>query len=153
MSVICTRCGSTNVACEAVISPNGYVFKRYSDESFLYGQCENCDTYPELTDPDDVKRSVDKLYQEFMSHSGTEPDYVDCRIVYKNDGNDLDVKISLKADDKSAAMDERIFYHCDSISDLKSLAEYGGEDFIMVQCYQFDNWAGDNTPKFLHDYD
>ena len=146
MNVICTRCGSTNVACEAIVNPNSNVFKRYTDESFLYGQCEDCGTYPELTDPDEVKMDIDRLYQEFKSYSDTEPGYANCRIVYKNDGNDLNVKISLKAD-------ERIFYHCDSISDLKSLAEYGGEDFIMVQCYQFDNWAGDNTPKFLHDYD
>lgn len=58
--------------------------------------------------------------------------------MYKNDGDDLDVKISLKADDKAVVMDESIFYHCDSIPYLKSLAEYGGEDFILVECFQFD---------------
>lgn len=35
MSVICTRCGSTDVACEAIVNPNGNVFMRYTDESFL----------------------------------------------------------------------------------------------------------------------
>lgn len=141
MSVICTRCGSTNVACEAIVNPNGNVFKRYTDESFLYGQCEDCSTYPELIDPDEVKMDIDRLYQEFRSYSDTEPDYANCRIMYKDDGNDLKVKISLKADDKAAAMDESIFYHCDSISDLKSLAEYGGEDFILVECFRFGKWT------------
>ncbi len=141
MSVICTRCGSTNVACEAIVNPNGNVFRRYMDESFVYGQCEDCGTYPELTDPDEVKMGIDRLYQEFKSYSDTEPDYANCRIVYKDDGNDLNVKISLKADDKAAAMDENIFYHCDSISDLKSLAEYGGGDFILAECFQFDKWT------------
>lgn len=141
MSIICTRCGSTNVACEAIVNPNGNVFKRYTDESFMYGQCEDCGTYPELTDPDEVKMDINRLYQEFKSYSDTEPDYANCRIVYKDDGDDLDVKISLKADDKATAMDESIFYHCDSISDLKSLAEYGGEDFILVECFRFDKWT------------
>ncbi len=58
MSVICTRCVSTNVACEAIVNPNGNVFKRYTDESFLYGQCEDCGTCPELTDPDEVKMDL-----------------------------------------------------------------------------------------------
>lgn len=138
MSVICTRCGSTNVACEAIVNPNGHVFKRYTDKSFLSGQCEDCGTYPELIDPDEVKMDIDRLYQEFKSYSDTEPDYASCRIVYKDDGDELDVKISLKADDKATAMDESIFYYCDSISDLKSLAEYGGEDFILVECFRFD---------------
>ncbi len=117
------------------------MFRRYTDESFLYGQCGDCGTYPELTDPDEVKMDIDRLYREFKSYSDIEPDYANCRIVYKDDGNDLNVKISLKADDKTAAMDESIFYHCDSISDLKSLAEYGGEDFILVECFRFDKWT------------
>lgn len=144
MSVICTRCGSTNVACEAIVNPNGNVFRRYTDESFMYGQCENCGTYPELTDPDEVKQDIEKRYQEFKSYSDTEPDYANCRIVYKDDGDDLNIKFSLKADDKAAAMDESIFYHCDSISDLKSLAEYSGEDFILVECFRFDKWTDED---------
>ncbi len=114
---------STNVACEAIVNPNGNVFKRYTDESFLYGQCEDCGTYPELTDPDEVKMDIDRLYQEFKSYSDTEPDYANCRIVYKDDGNEHDIKISLKVDDKSAAMEESIFYYCDCLSDFKSLAD------------------------------
>jgi len=141
MSVICTRCGSTNVACKAIVNPNGNVFRRYTDGSFQYGQCGDCGTYPELTNPDDVKRNIDRLYQEFKSYSDTEPDYANCRIVYKDDGNDLNVKFSLKADDKAAAMDESIFYHCDRISDLKSLAEYSCGDFILVECFRFDKWT------------
>ena len=136
MSVICTRCGSANVACEAIVNPNGNVFKRYTDESFRYGQCEDCGTYPELTDPDEVKMDIDRLYQEFKSYSDTEPDYANCWILYKDDGDNLNVKISLKADDKAAAMDKSIFYHCDNISDLKSLAEYGGGGFIFVECFR-----------------
>lgn len=57
--------------------------------------------------------------------------------MYKDDGDDLDVKISLKADDKAIAMDKSVFYHYNSISDLKSLAEYGGEEipneFITIR--------------------
>ncbi len=156
MSVICTRCGSTNVICMAMVNPNGNVFEYYPEEAFEYGYCRGCDfdeVHAELTDTDKVQQEIDILYRSFIDSYETEPDYADCRIVYKDNGTDLEVKIALTADNKAAAMNERVFYHCDGISGLKSLAEYGDKDFIMVQCYQFDNWAGDNTPKFLHNYD
>lgn len=97
--------------------------------------------HAELTDTDKVQQEIDILYRSFIDSYETEPDYADCRIVYKDDGNEHDIKISLKVDDKSAAMEESIFYYCDCLSDFKSLAEYGCEDFILVGCYRFGRWT------------
>ena len=36
-NVICCKCGSTNVTCEAMINPNTKDFDHYTDESFQYG--------------------------------------------------------------------------------------------------------------------
>lgn len=145
MSVICTRCGSTDVACEAIVNPNGNVFRRYTDESFLYGQCEKCKQSAELTDPDQVKQDIDTLYQEYMSYSESEPDYVSCRITYKDDGKGMDVIISLKTygEETDDSTDDRVFFYCDSLSDLKSLADYGMEDFILTACYRFNKWTSE----------
>ncbi len=130
------------MACEAVINPNGYVFRRYTDESFLYGQCNDCREYAELTAPDEVKRTIGTLYQEFMSHSSKGPDYADCRIVYKDNGKGLDVKISLHPyEEETDGDDEDIFFCCDGISDLESLADYGSGDFILTECYRFNLWT------------
>ncbi|MDY3141762.1 MAG: hypothetical protein SOW30_03640 [Parabacteroides sp.] len=153
MSVICTRCGGTDVACEAIINPNGYVFRRYTDESFLYGRCEDCREYAELTDPDNVKKAIRTLYGEFMSCSTREPDYADCRIVYKDNGKALDVRISLHPyDEESDGDDDDIFFCCESVSDLVSLADYGAGDFILTECYRFNHWTEEEkwTRKTYH---
>ena len=35
--------------------------------------------------------------------------------------------------------DDAIFFYCDSLSDFMALAEYGGEDFIVTECFNFTN--------------
>ncbi len=105
MSVICSRCGSTDVECEAVVNPNGHV----------------------------------------MEHSASEPDYADCIVVFNDDGMQIDVRISMKSfvmDDKTDNdIEEKIFFYCAGLSDLKSLTEYGMEDFIITECYRFNHWT------------
>lgn len=145
MSVICSRCGSTDVECEAVVNPNGHVFKRFTDESFLYGMCNNCGAYVILISPDDLKQRIDCLHKEFMEHSASEPDYADCIVVFNDDGMQIDVRISMKSfvmDDKTDNdIEEKIFFYCAGLSDLKSLTEYGMEDFIITECYRFNHWT------------
>lgn len=40
MSIICTRCGGTQVVCEATINPNTKVITEISDDSLQFGRCE-----------------------------------------------------------------------------------------------------------------
>lgn len=77
-----------------------------------------------------------------MSCSATEPDYADCRIVYTDDGKGLDVRISLHPyDEESDGDDDDIFFCCDGVSDLESLADYGAGDFILTECYRLNHWT------------
>lgn len=42
MNIICSKCGGTDILCEAMIDPNTKKFSHYTDESFLYGWCNDC---------------------------------------------------------------------------------------------------------------
>lgn len=42
MAVICTKCGSTDVLCEALVNPNTEKVVSYHDGAFMYGYCNNC---------------------------------------------------------------------------------------------------------------
>ena len=50
MSIICTRCGGTQVVCEATINPNTKVITEISDDSLQFGRCETCKVRSVLTD-------------------------------------------------------------------------------------------------------
>lgn len=65
MSVICSKCGCADVLCEAMINPNTKVFENYTDESFLYGWCNVCQTGRTLTDVEDVKAIIDNNFSKF----------------------------------------------------------------------------------------
>lgn len=43
MGYICTRCGGTNVVCEAIVNPNTGKIIDYLDESFMHAICSNCE--------------------------------------------------------------------------------------------------------------
>lgn len=85
MSVICSKCGCADVLCEAMINPNTKVFENYTDESFLYGWCNVCQTGRTLTDVEDVKAIIDNNFSKFCEKNGCEPGYVICTIVWKDD--------------------------------------------------------------------
>lgn len=118
-----------------MINPNTKEFDHYTDESFLYGWCNDCKEGTVLTDVDEVKRAIDTRYREFIEANKSEPHYVNCRIVWKDDRKYCDTKIMLSAD--SGADEEDIFFYCNSLNGLFSLAEHGKEDFIMTECYGF----------------
>ena len=43
MGYICTRCGGTNVACEAIVNPNTGKIIDYFDGSFAHAICGDCE--------------------------------------------------------------------------------------------------------------
>lgn len=53
MKVICTRCGGTNIACEAIVNPNTGKIIDYLDESFMHANCGDCKEEVVITDVDD----------------------------------------------------------------------------------------------------
>lgn len=139
MCVICTKCGGTNVACEAMINPNGKVFKHFTDESFAYGYCEDCNTGVVLSDVDDVKKRIDSIHEEYLNIVKKEPLYASCDIVWKDAEKPCAVEnviIKLSTDIVDSE-DDRIFYYCEDLEELKSLTEFSGEDFTVVEFYNF----------------
>lgn len=138
MNVICTKCGCTNVACEAMINPNNKEFINYTDESFLYGWCENCNTGVILSDTDEIQAEIQQKYDTFVKENGKEPAYAVCDIVWK-DNNDLEsVKIQLSAD-SNPDEDDDFFFYCNGLNDLKSLCDFGSEDFIVTEIDRLEN--------------
>lgn len=129
MSVICSKCGCADVLCEAMINPNTKVFENYTDESFLYGWCNVCQTGRTLTDVEDVKAIIDNNFSKFCEKNGCEPGYVICTIVWKDDNGCEEVKIKMSSDSRD---DDDFFFYCDSLTELKALCDCGGEDFIII---------------------
>ncbi len=135
MKVICTKCGGMKVACEAMINPNDKSFRNYTDDAFIYGWCDDCGYGVILSDVDEVKADIDRLYAEYCAEHGSEPLYAQCEIVWKDESftepQPVTIKLSVDVDD---ATDEKIFFYCNGIADLKSLAEFEGEDFVLTDC-------------------
>ena len=98
MNVICTKCGGTKVSCEAMIDPNTKEFHNYTDESFQYGWCGKCGHGTVLTDTDEVKEEIDRIYQRYVEEKKEEPKYAVCVIVWKDDNNSELVNIRLSSD-------------------------------------------------------
>ena len=137
-NTICTRCGSLDVSCEAIINPNTNELRNYTDEAFLYGWCEECGDSSILTDTDEVKSEIEKYYQQFMEWHTERPDYAVCDIVWKDSNNTQTVKIKLSADCNPNGNHDSNF-HCNSLAELLSLCEYGKEGFLVTVIHSFGN--------------
>lgn len=85
---------------------------------------------------DEVKKKISGLYLKFYSEQGREPHYADCTIRWYDTLETEEVKIAL-AMDSDNEKDDEIFFYCDSINDLKSLADKGKEDFTIAGCSGF----------------
>lgn len=137
MSVICTKCGSIRVSCEAMVNPNDKSFIDYTDEAFDYGWCDDCHEGTVLTDVDKVKSEMEQEYRQFVERHRCEPHFVTCRIVWKDDNcSPIWEKISLSLD-VNDEKDEEILFYTNGLEELKSLAEFGKEDFIIIGDIRF----------------
>lgn len=136
MKVICTRCGGTNVVCEAIVNPNTEKIIDYFDGAFMHANCSDCEDEVIVTDVDGVKKDIDSMFSRFVERHGREPEYSECQIVWKDTGDDqrVTIKLSLSIDDDD---NDNVFYYCNGIELLKSLAEYGAGEFIVTDCWSF----------------
>ena len=62
--------------------------------------------------------------------------YADCVIRWRDTLETEEARIAL-AMDSDTEKDDEIFFYCDSLDDLKSLADKGGEDFTVAGCLGF----------------
>jgi predicted nucleic-acid-binding Zn-ribbon protein len=77
MGYICTRCGGTNVACEAIVNPNTGKIIDYFDGSFMHAICSNCENEVIISNIEEVKHEIDLRFHEFVERTGKEPEYVE----------------------------------------------------------------------------
>jgi len=85
-----------------------------------------------------LQQQMEELFTLFCNENGHEPRYANCKIAWKDDGNTLDVVFLLNPDVVEEE-DDRIFFYCNSINDLESLAEKSGEDFTITEIYSFED--------------
>lgn len=86
--------------------------------------------------PDEVKKEISDLYLKFYSEQGREPDYADCIIRWSDTLETVEMTIALSMD-SNTEKDDEIFFYCNSLEDLKSLADKGMEDFTITGCLGF----------------
>lgn len=136
MGYICTRCGGTKVACEAIVNPNTREIIDYLDESFAHAICGDCENEVIISNVEEVKHEIDLRFHEFVERTGKEPEYVECQIVWKKTGDDkrATIKLSLSISDDD---NDDVFYYCNGIESFKQLAEYGMGEFIVTGCWNF----------------
>lgn len=101
-NIVCSRCGSANVRCEAMVNPNTKGFDHFTDEAFYYGWCENCGLGVALTDKEEIRNEILEKYHRFKKENACEPHYANCRIVQRDSGQVKDVR--------SKHSDKYIFY-------------------------------------------
>ena len=86
--------------------------------------------------PDAVKKEISRQCLKFFTERGIEPHYADCLIRYKDNYDTVEVRIAIGMDAETEK-DDDIFFYCDTLEDMKSLAEIGSEDFYIADCYSF----------------
>lgn len=68
-NIVCSRCGSANVRCEAMVNPNTKGFDHFTDEAFYYGWCENCGLGGALTDKEEIRNEILEKYHRFKKEN------------------------------------------------------------------------------------
>lgn len=96
MGYICTRCGGTKVACEAIVNPNTREIIDYFDGSFVHAICRDCENEVIISNVEEVKHEIDLRFHEFLERTGKEPEYVECQIVRKETGDEQRKTMSIK---------------------------------------------------------
>lgn len=131
MSIICSKCHGTKVACEAMVNPNTKSFIHYTDDSFEYGWCDNCGNGQILVDTRETATRIGRAFDEYKSTYGKEPLYAICQVGFKNDeepSHDMVFKLSVDIGED----DDEIFFYCNSIKELEELAAPSSEDFLIT---------------------
>lgn len=86
--------------------------------------------------PEEVQKEIGSHYLKFYNEQGCEPHYAECTIRWCDTLETEEARIAL-AMDSDNEKDDEIFFYCDSLEDLKSLADKGKEDFTIAGCSGF----------------
>lgn len=140
MGYICTRCGGTNVACEAIVNPNTGKIIDYFDGSFMHAICSNCENEVIISNIEEVKHEIDLRFHEFVERTGKEPEYVECQIVRKETGDEQrkTIKLSLSINDDD---NDDVFCYCNGIDKMNVNKDMNGHNLIYVIKYGICRYA------------
>ena len=83
------------------------------------------------------QQKIEELFKAYLKEHKEEPLYVSCCVKFLDNSPICDVTIKL--DSGLDENDDLLFYYCDSLSDLKSLCEFGVNEFILTDVYEFLN--------------
>ena len=86
--------------------------------------------------PEEVRKEIGGRYLEYYTKKGHDPHYADCMIRWNDTLETTGARIALTMD-TGTEKDDEIFFYCDSLNDLKSLADKGGEGFVIAGCIGF----------------
>lgn len=140
MKVICTQCGSTHVFCEAWVNPNSGDINRFSDDSFNFGDCQNCDQYTILTDVDEVCNVLEYEYRKFKDANQKEPRYLCCNVA-KNDNKSKDgvfIQMGSFSTDNPSDCPGTLLATCRDMEELKSWCDKSDKDFVIIGIQYFE---------------
>lgn len=136
--IVCSICGGTDVKCAAVIDPNTKQFIDFEYEAFLDGECSQCGNVA-LTDPDEVKAGMDKLWAEYMAQHHTAPNYARCDIVRHGDCDGCESACIRIGGLENAVEKHRIVAVCRDLEELKTLTVPDSDrEFAVVECQLFE---------------
>lgn len=121
MSIVCSICGGTGVKCTAVIDPNTRQFLEFTRNALSDGRCSQCGNVA-LTDPDEVKAGLDKLWTEYTARHRAAPNYTCCDIVRHGDYDGCE-KAYIRIGGPSDVVEKYpVVAVCRDLEELKSLA-------------------------------
>lgn len=121
MSIVCSICGGTGVKCTAVIDPNTRQFLEFTRNTLSDGRCSQCGNVA-LTDPDEVKAGLDKLWTEYTARHRAAPNYTCCDIVRHGDYDGCE-KAYIRIGGPSDVVEKYpVVAVCRDLEELKSLA-------------------------------
>ena len=89
--------------------------------------------------PEEIKKEIREKYQEYRTEKGREPHFLECIIRWNDTLETLETRIALDMD-SDTEMDDEIFFYCDTLDSLLSLADRSGEDFVIAGCFSFGEY-------------
>lgn len=84
-----------------------------------------------------LQRKIEGMFKAYVDERNDEPLYTSCCVKFLDNSPlcDVTIKLNNELDDQ----DDLVFYYCQSLTDLKSLCEFGVGDFILADVYEFSN--------------
>lgn len=89
--------------------------------------------------PEEIKKEIREKYQEYLTEKGHEPYFLECVIRWNDTLEMLEARIVLNMD-SDTKMDGEVFFYCDTLDSLLSLADKSGEDFVIAGCFGFGEY-------------